>query len=427
MEKAFWLMDKLPMPLVIHHQDEIKHFNQAFSHLMKESADLTHFDFIKWLQSIIPNKKQSELLVNAIINNEEYTSNTDVSFKGVIRQWIIFTSPMPTEQYQLTYLYDESINKISKSYWDLHIRISKATMQLIKEINERKKAESKAAELSNQLIIAARRAGMTDIATSVLHNVGNISNSVNTSISVILNDITKSKLSHLKEVVKIIDEHTKSLQAQDDKLSQALQYASLLGEVWEEDKNNVVNEIMSLQKNMDYINKIITTQQSLSDSIGMIEEISIQDIINDALTINKSAANRNNIEIIQNFKLNKKAHVDRVKLLQILTNLIKNSVDSLTECKKDNKKIIVSLQEKEDKTFVIQVIDNGIGISFENKNKIYNYGFTTKKDGHGFGLHTSSLAAKEMGGLLVAESEGENLGATFSLTLPLEPKAKEHA
>ena len=55
--------------------------------------------------------------------------------------------------------------------------------------------------------------------------------------------------------------------------------------------------------------------------------------------------------------------------------------------------------------------------------RIFTLGFTTRKDGHGFGLHSAALAAAEMGGSLVAESDGLGQGATFTLELPMaEPR-----
>jgi signal transduction histidine kinase len=69
------------------------------------------------------------------------------------------------------------------------------------------------------------------------------------------------------------------------------------------------------------------------------------------------------------------------------------------------------------------VIDNGVGIPAENLTRIIAHGFTTRKNGHGFGLHCGALAAREMGGALTAQSEGPGRGATFVLELPLQPPA----
>jgi signal transduction histidine kinase len=69
----------------------------------------------------------------------------------------------------------------------------------------------------------------------------------------------------------------------------------------------------------------------------------------------------------------------------------------------------------------IWVSDNGIGILPENLTRIFNHGFTTRRNGHGFGLHSGALAAKELGGVLLAYSEGPGTGATFCLELPVQP------
>jgi signal transduction histidine kinase len=64
-----------------------------------------------------------------------------------------------------------------------------------------------------------------------------------------------------------------------------------------------------------------------------------------------------------------------------------------------------------------------VGIASENLTRVFHHGFTTKRGGHGFGLHSSANAAVEMGGRLSARSDGPGLGATFVLELPLEKRA----
>jgi signal transduction histidine kinase len=73
------------------------------------------------------------------------------------------------------------------------------------------------------------------------------------------------------------------------------------------------------------------------------------------------------------------------------------------------------------------VKDSGIGLAPENLTRIFAHGFTTKRDGHGFGLHSGALDAKQMGGALWAESEGPGLGATFVLELPLLQSQERNA
>ena len=68
----------------------------------------------------------------------------------------------------------------------------------------------------------------------------------------------------------------------------------------------------------------------------------------------------------------------------------------------------------------ISYIDNGIGIPADNLTRIFGHGFTTRKEGHGFGLHSGALAAKELGGALTVESDGPGKGATFTLEFPIQ-------
>ena len=81
-------------------------------------------------------------------------------------------------------------------------------------------------------------------------------------------------------------------------------------------------------------------------------------------------------------------------------------------------KVVVTQPTKE--TVAIEITDNGIGISAENMVNLFNHGFSTKSNGHGFGLHSSANSAKELGGSLAAHSDGSGMGATFTLTLPIE-------
>jgi two-component system NtrC family sensor kinase len=64
-----------------------------------------------------------------------------------------------------------------------------------------------------------------------------------------------------------------------------------------------------------------------------------------------------------------------------------------------------------------------VGIAPENLTRIFSHGFTTRTDGHGFGLHSAALAAQQMGGRLTAQSDGPGRGATFTLELPVAAPA----
>jgi signal transduction histidine kinase len=110
---------------------------------------------------------------------------------------------------------------------------------------------------------------------------------------------------------------------------------------------------------------------------------------------------------------------EKHKVFQILVNLLRNANAACDDSSNAGKQVTVRAR-REDGQVLIQVVDNGVGIPRENLDRIFNHGFTTKNDGHGFGLHSSANAAKEIGGWISVQSDGPGQGATFTLGLPVD-------
>ncbi|HEX2548220.1 MAG TPA: CHASE4 domain-containing protein [Gammaproteobacteria bacterium] len=310
----------------------------------------------------------------------------------------------------------ESINELTET-----------NVNLNNEISERKKMEIKVAKLNNQLVVAARRAGMADIATSVLHNIGNVLNSTNTSVALMQENIDNSKAQSLEKVADILTKHSEDLSqflSADPAGKNIPNFIKILSDELKKERSQLSEETVALQKNIQHIKDIITMQHSVSGSIGMMEKVNISDLLENAITINKTDALAH-IEIVRDYQPIKKVISDQVKLLQIFVNLIKNAIDSLLESEVKHKKLSIELHEKDDKHFEVKITDNGLGIEKDNILKIFTYGYTTKETGHGFGLHTSAVSAQDMGGLLTAKSPGLGKGATFTIVLPYESRVGE--
>jgi len=113
--------------------------------------------------------------------------------------------------------------------------------------------------------------------------------------------------------------------------------------------------------------------------------------------------------------------VDKHTVLQILVNLIRNAKYACDESTRSDKLVTVRIFKHGNDGVNIQITDNGVGIPRENLSRLFSRGFTTRSDGHGFGLHSCLLATKEMGGALTAHSDGSGLGAVFTLVLPVQP------
>jgi C4-dicarboxylate-specific signal transduction histidine kinase len=143
------------------------------------------------------------------------------------------------------------------------------------------------------------------------------------------------------------------------------------------------------------------------------------ELVEDALRINAAAFERHRVQVIRKFdETTPLLSVDRHKVLQVLINLFGNAKYAMDVQTSDEKRLIICIEPIASQRARIVVTDNGVGISAENLVKIFTHGFTTKEGGHGFGLHSSANAAKEIGGSLTAHSDGPGRGATFILELP---------
>jgi PAS domain S-box-containing protein len=298
-----------------------------------------------------------------------------------------------------------------------------AVRGILQDITRHKQDAEQLDKLNRQLIDASRQAGMADVATGVLHNVGNVLNSVSVSATLMGERLRQSKVPNLRRA-------TGMLRAQNGQLPEFLTndpkgkllptYLDTVAEQLAGEQNELISEMESVGKHIEHIKEIVAMQQSYAKVSGAYELLSVTDLVEDALRINMTAFTRHGIELVRDFAPDLPAvSVDRHKVLQIVINLLRNSKHALEEMRGREKRIVVRVCMSPPDQVRVIVQDNGIGIPAENMNKIFNHGFTTKKAGHGFGLHSGANAAKEMGASLQARSDGPGKGAEFTLTIPV--------
>jgi len=306
-------------------------------------------------------------------------------------------------------------------------QLSEANQGLGREIAERRRAEQQLADVHQQLVDAARRAGMAEIATGVLHNVGNVLNSVNVSATLVADRLRNSKIAELNRVLDLIDEHAAELGrffSEDRRGKQLPGFLRLLADHLGRNRSFMLEELQSLTRHIDHIKTIVVMQQSYAGVAGVIEAVALPQLLDDAIKLNSASLAKYNIDVVREYEDLPEIRIDKQRVLQILVNLVTNAKDALIEsgAKQPCLTARIALRaEEEDSKLLIEVRDNGIGIAWENLVRVFSHGFTTKKHGHGFGLHSSANAAKELGGTLTARSEGGNRGAVFTLELPFEP------
>jgi PAS domain S-box-containing protein len=297
------------------------------------------------------------------------------------------------------------------------------TFGISKDITPIKEAEARLKEAHEQLLETSRQAGMAEVATNVLHNVGNVLNSVNVSASVVLDHTRKSKLPQLAKVVGLLDEHAAELGAfitTDAKGRQLPAYLGQLAKQLDREQQQVIQELELLRKNIEHIKDIVAMQQSYAKISGATEVVQVAELVEDALRLNAGALARDGIELVREFGDVPPVTVQKHKVLQILVNLIRNARFACIESGRKDRQLKLQIA-KTDNGVQVTIVDNGIGISPENLTRVFSHGFTTRKDGHGFGLHSGALAAKELGGALTIHSAGSGQGATAVLTLPVPP------
>jgi PAS domain S-box-containing protein len=300
---------------------------------------------------------------------------------------------------------------------------------IARNITKRKIAETKLEEMHKLLIGASRQAGMAEIANNVLHNVGNVLNSVNVSAGLIGDKVRDSKTQGLARVVQLMNDHAAALGAfltSDERGKVLPGYLNKLVVALAAEKRSIAEELHSLTKNIDHIKDIVATQQSYSGATSVIESVQIEDLMEDALRMNVASMARHQVTVIREFADIPLLRLDKHLVLQILVNLISNAKYAMDSVPNAAHHITLRTEIAalaNGPCLRILVKDDGEGISADNLLRLFAHGYTTRKNGHGFGLHSCALAAKEMAGTLTASSDGIGKGATFTLDLPVHPAA----
>jgi amino acid transporter/signal transduction histidine kinase len=280
-------------------------------------------------------------------------------------------------------------------------------------------------ELSNvhrKLVDAAWQAGMAEVAIGVLHNVGNVLNSVNASASTVDHKVRNSKLTDLGKVAEMLRAHESDLgrYISSDPAGRKLPaFIGLLADYGAKEQSDLIAELTLLHRNIDHIKEIVTTQQRYAKSLAVRETVSVAELVEDAVRINALELSRKAIRLDRRLEPGLTMSLERHRAVQVLVNLISNAKFALDQVREDRRVIAVTTR-RTGAGIAIDVTDHGVGILPENMPRIFEHGFTTRRDGHGFGLHSSSLAAKMMGGTLAVRSDGPGQGATFTLELPID-------
>jgi PAS domain S-box-containing protein len=299
-----------------------------------------------------------------------------------------------------------------------------AVLGIFWDITDLKHAREELRKTHERLLEASRKAGMAEVAADVLHNVGNVLNSINVSTTLITGKVTNSEVANLGKVARLINDHIDEIGTFLTDHPQGKHIPVYLTEVSKcllAEQTDIISKLQVLADNVQHIKDVISMQQAYARISGVEVQVSLGRLVEDAIQINSAGLQRHGTRLVRELEELPDVEIDKQRVLQILVNLISNAKYALSDSKKREKIVTIRLYKQNEDHFRIEVADNGIGIPEENLTKIFSHGFTTKEGGHGFGLHGSALAAKELGGSLMARSGGAEQGATFTLELPFKP------
>ncbi|KPG72278.1 histidine kinase [Pseudomonas libanensis] len=299
-------------------------------------------------------------------------------------------------------------------------RALQAANETLEQRVERRTQQLKDAQ--SELMDSARQAGMAEIATNVLHNVGNVLNSVNISADLVTRTLRNSKAKGLGKAMQLLNEHPGDLGTfltEDAKGKLLPGYLNQLVDAIALEQQGMADELTQLSKSVDHIKDIVSTQQSYAGASSLLEPVDIGALMDDALRMNAGALSRHHVTVVKEYAQVPQILGDKHRLLLIMVNLISNAKYAMTGLSDRPRQMTLTVLPGADDTLKISVKDDGEGIPPENMIRIFTHGFTTRKEGHGFGLHSCALAAVEMNGQLSAHSDGPGRGAVFTLTIPL--------
>ena len=316
-----------------------------------------------------------------------------------------------------------SFNEMAEALQNSQRQLVSTNEQLQTEVADRQQAEAELKTTQEKLIAAAHRAGMAEVATDILHNVGNVLNSINLCASSIRNTVFNSRTKSLKRVVDMIVARSNDLGTfitEDERGKHIPVFLAEAAKLMVQEQADIAEKIQSLTKNLQHVKQIVQAQQGYARAGGVEVLTRVSEVIEDAVEINRAGLERHGVGFRLELADLPKVYMDKQRVLQILVNLISNGKYALSHSEQQENLLIIRAYRQGENELRIEVADNGVGIAEENIPKIFTHGFTTKKHGHGFGLHSSAIAAREIGGALCAHSDGPGCGATFTVALPFK-------
>ncbi len=359
-----------------------------------------------------------------VSEQEDYSVRVNHPARGevaVLRdQFNLMLSRLETSSWQVTYTQKELMHNNQL----LEQRVAERTQELAEEVARTRSAYAELQELQGQLTQTARAAGMAEIANGVLHNIGNVLNSVNVAAQLSIENVRSLPIDKLDRVAQLLQDKQRELGSewtQFEGMSALPDLLLQLANALNGQRESVSRDLRQLEEHIEFVKQIVQSQQSFSRQGGILEDVGARDVFETACKFVSCHSRLGQIRIERRFEFTGQIRTDKGKLLQILSNYIKNGLEAVRDCSSGEPLLILGTRLLQDDVVEFSVTDNGQGIEMDDLESIFRHGFTTKSDGHGFGLHSAACAAKELHGSVAVHSDGIGQGARFCVRVPLNP------
>jgi predicted ATPase/signal transduction histidine kinase len=292
---------------------------------------------------------------------------------------------------------------------------------LLYESLERKVEErtQKLEELQAVALANAHAMGMAEIATDVLHNVGNILNGVNICCDTLDAGLRSSRVSNLTRASQLLCEQGDRLPeflVSDPKGRALPRYFVQVSDALTEENRRALDEVAELRAKVERIMEVVAAQQSYATGEFLSEDTDLSRVVEDALRLQAQSLATRRVEVVKCYQPIRRVAVQRTKLVHVLVNLLKNADEAMQTNPPTERVLSIDIGADAQASPFVRIADNGHGIEADDLERIFAHGFSTKRHGRGFGLHSCANSMTEMGGRLTAASDGPGRGAVFTLS-----------
>ncbi len=299
--------------------------------------------------------------------------------------------------------------------------VEAANHQLQLEIAEHLRTRQSLAAATRALVENAHNRGMAEIAAGILHNIGNALNHVNTSAALISEQVDALAIGGVEKVADELSERSLHDVSSAERNVLLARYGSALATTLKQQRATIAVEAASLRRALTEVASSVATHQHYVERDRRIEPVAPADVVAEVLDTQQATLARHNIAVDTHLCPVEPIATCRAQLVVIFANLLSNAIDAIVEAGIADGRITVHVEEPQAATVRIAVSDNGVGIAPRDLERVFQLGYTTKAHGHGYGLHSATLAARDLGGSLRCESAGPGMGATFALEIRQAP------